>query len=63
MSDEFAVEIAAMVMDNCSSHITRDVIGLLTEVRVRINTFTPHTAQIFPVLDETLFRDPQRHPR
>jgi hypothetical protein len=42
-------------MDNCPSHVTDDVIHLLTEARVCVVTFTPHTIQIFQVLDVTLF--------
>jgi hypothetical protein len=36
-------------------HITDDSVGLLTEARVRVITFAPHTTQIFQVLDVTLF--------
>jgi hypothetical protein len=38
-----------------SCHITDDIIGLLTEARVRVITFAPHTTQIFQVLDVTRF--------
>jgi hypothetical protein len=31
------------------------VIGILTEARVRVITFAPHTTQIFQILDLTLF--------
>jgi hypothetical protein len=53
--DQFADEPAVLLMDNCSSHITNDVLDLLTEARVRVITFAPHTTQIFQVLDTTLF--------
>jgi hypothetical protein len=36
------------------------VVGLLTEARVRVITFAPHTTQIFQVLDVTLFGVLQR---
>jgi hypothetical protein len=42
-------------MDNCPSHVIDDIIGFLTEARVRVITFAPHTTQIFQVLDVTLF--------
>jgi hypothetical protein len=38
-----------------SCHVTDDIIRLLTEARVRVITFAPHTTQIFQVLDVTLF--------
>jgi hypothetical protein len=43
-------------MDNCPSHLTDEIISLLTDARVRVITFAPHTSQIFQVLDVTLFR-------
>jgi hypothetical protein len=42
-------------MDNCPSHVTDQIIGLLTEARVRVITFAPHRRQIFQILDVTLF--------
>jgi hypothetical protein len=42
-------------MDNCSPRLTPVLIDLLSETRVRIVTFAPHTTQIFQVLDLTLF--------
>jgi hypothetical protein len=50
-------------MENWLSHVTDNVIGLLTEARVRVITFGPHTTQIFQVLDETLFGVLKRQPR
>jgi hypothetical protein len=43
-------------MDNCPSHVADDIIGVLTEARVRVMAFAPHTTQNFQVLDVTLFR-------
>jgi hypothetical protein len=58
--DGFTEETGVLLMDNCPSHVmschvTDDIIGLLTEARVRVVTFAPHTTQIFHVLDVTLF--------
>jgi hypothetical protein len=52
---EFTTEDAVLLMDNRSAHVTDDVIRLLTEARVCVITFAPHTTQIFQVLDLTLF--------
>jgi hypothetical protein len=54
-SEEFAECEALVLMDNCSPHIEEAVIALLTGARVRVVTFTPHTTQIFQVLDVVLF--------
>jgi hypothetical protein len=43
--DDFAEEFTLLLMDNCSNHITADVIVLLTEALVRFITFAPHTTQ------------------
>jgi hypothetical protein len=48
-------EEAVFMMDNCSPHLPPVVIDLLSEARVRIITFAPHTAQIFQLLDVILF--------
>jgi hypothetical protein len=53
--DEFAEETGVLLMDNYPSHVIDDIIGLLTEARVRVITFAPHTTQIFHILDVTLF--------
>ena len=53
--DAFSEETAVLLMDNCPSHVTDEIIGLLTEARVRVITFAPHTTQIFQILDLTLF--------
>jgi hypothetical protein len=44
-------------------HVTDDVTHLLTEARVHVITFAPHTSQIFPVLAVALFRVLERRPR
>jgi hypothetical protein len=48
-------EEAVLLMDNCSPHLTSIVIDLLSEARVQIVAFPPHTTQIFHALDLTLF--------
>jgi hypothetical protein len=53
--DGFTEETGVLLMNNCPSHVTDDIIGLLTEARVRVITFAPHTTQIFQILDVTLF--------
>jgi hypothetical protein len=50
-------------MDTSSVHLTDHVIRLLTEARVRVITFTPHTSQIFQIPDLTLFGLLKRRPR
>jgi hypothetical protein len=60
--DAFTEETGMLLMDNCPSHVTDYIIGLLTEARVRVITFAPHTAQIFQVLDVTLFGVLRRRP-
>jgi hypothetical protein len=55
--------MAVLLMDNWSSHITSDMIGHLTEARVRVTTFARHTTQIFQVFDVTLLDVLNRHPR
>jgi hypothetical protein len=46
-----------------SCHVTDDIIGLLTEARVPVITFALHSAQIFQILDLTLFGVLKRRPR
>jgi hypothetical protein len=61
--DEFAEEVTMLLMDNWSSHIISDKIGSLTERRVRVITFAPHTTQIFQIFDVAFFGILKRHPR
>jgi hypothetical protein len=42
-------------------HVTDDIIGLLTEARVRNITFVPYTTQIFQALELALFGVLKRH--
>jgi hypothetical protein len=50
-------------MDDWSAHASDDVIQILTEARVRVITFAPHTTQVFQVLDLTLFGVLRQCPR
>jgi hypothetical protein len=50
-------------MDNCSSHVTSDLIGLLTQARLRVIISAPYPTQVFEVLDLTFFGVLKRHPR
>jgi hypothetical protein len=61
--DEFAEEVAVLLMDNCSSDLTCDLIGLLTDAQVCVTSFAPHITQNFQILDITLFGVVKRHPR
>jgi hypothetical protein len=53
--DAFTEETGVLLMDNCPSHVTDEIVGLLTEARVRVITFAPHTTRNVQVLDVTLF--------
>jgi hypothetical protein len=59
----FAQEIAVFLRDNCSGHVSDDLIPILTEARVHVIAFAPHTTQVFQVLDLTLFGVLKRRPR
>jgi hypothetical protein len=59
----FAAEEAVLLMDKSSAHVSDDAIRLLTEARVRVITFAPHTTHIFQVFDLTLFGVLKRRPR
>jgi hypothetical protein len=63
MLDVVTEEMAVLLMDHCSSHITNDVIALLTDARVCLITFAPQTTQIFQLFDVTLFSALKQHPR
>jgi hypothetical protein len=53
--DAFSEETAVLLMDNCPSHVTDEIIGLFTEARVRVITVAPDTMQIFQILNVTFF--------
>jgi hypothetical protein len=50
-------------MAHCSADVSDDRIHILTEARGRVITFASHTAQVFQILDLTLFRLLTRCPR
>jgi hypothetical protein len=59
----FAQEPAILLIDNCSAHVSDDVIRIPTEASMRVITCASHTTQIFQVLDLTLFEVLKRRPR
>jgi hypothetical protein len=61
--EAFAEENAVLLMDNCPCHVTREVMGILTEARVRVIIFALNTTQIFHILDLTLFGVLKHQPR
>jgi hypothetical protein len=52
--EQFECREAVLLMDNYSPHISDEIVAVLSEARVRIITFAPHTTQIFQVLDLVL---------
>jgi hypothetical protein len=60
-SEEFEACEAVLLMDNCSSQASDDVVAVLTSVQMRIITFTPHTTQVFQMLDVILFDALKKH--
>jgi hypothetical protein len=45
-----AQEIAFLLMDDCSAHVSGDAISVLTEASVRVIFFAPHTTEVFQLL-------------
>jgi hypothetical protein len=54
-SEQFDTCEAILLMDNYSRHMSDDVIAVLTNARVKIITFAPHTTHVFQMLDIVLF--------
>jgi hypothetical protein len=46
---------AVLLMDNCSLHVSDDIVAVLTNARVRVITFASHTTHVFQILDLVLF--------
>jgi hypothetical protein len=46
---------AILLMDNCSPRMSDDVLAVLTNARVRVITFAPHTTHVFQMFDIVLF--------
>jgi hypothetical protein len=51
----FAQEVAIRLMDNCSAHVSDHASRLLTDTRMHVITFAPHTTQVFQVPDLTVY--------
>jgi hypothetical protein len=60
-SEEFEACEAVLVMDNCSPHVSNDVVAVLFSVRTRIITFIYDTTQVFQMLDVVLFGALKKH--
>jgi hypothetical protein len=54
-SEQINVCEAVLLMDNCSHHVSDDVVAVLTNERVRVFTFAPHTIDVLQMLDIVLF--------
>jgi hypothetical protein len=54
-NEEFADKEAVLLMDNCSVHVQGDTLQMLTDHRVKVLAFPPHTIHIFQSLDLSLF--------
>jgi hypothetical protein len=52
--EEFADEDPVLLMDNCPSHVTDEVLEFLRDARFRVITRAPHTWQIFQQFDVSL---------
>jgi hypothetical protein len=46
---------AALLMANSSPHVSDNVFAVLTNTRVRVITFAPHTTHVLQMLDIVLF--------
>jgi hypothetical protein len=53
--EKIEAEKEVLLMDDCPSHITPELIDLLTSARLKVGTCSPHTTDILQVLDLTLF--------
>jgi hypothetical protein len=54
-SQELKACEAVLLINNCSPHISDDIVAVLTRARVPIIAFAPHKTHIFRVLDVILF--------
>jgi hypothetical protein len=52
---------AVRLMDNCSPHMSDDVVAVLPRLRVTIITFATYTTHIFQVLHVVLFGALKKH--
>jgi hypothetical protein len=60
-SEQFDACEAILLMDNCSPHMSDDIIAVLTNARVKIIPFAPHTTYVFQMLDVVLFSALKKH--
>jgi hypothetical protein len=60
-SEKFEACEAVLLMDNCSPHVSDEVVAVLTNARVPIITFAPHTTHIFQMLDVVIFGALKKH--
>jgi hypothetical protein len=60
-TEELKPHGAVLLMDNCSSHTSDDVIALLTRERAKIIIFTPSPTRIFQMLEIVLFEALKKH--
>jgi hypothetical protein len=58
---ELTGEEAVLWIDNCPPHVPQEGLDLLTQARVRVRTYTPHTTNIFQIFDLTLFGELKHH--
>jgi hypothetical protein len=56
MTEKFEAHGTVLLMDNCSSHTSDNVIAILTKESVKIITFSSHTTHIFQIFDVVLFK-------
>jgi hypothetical protein len=63
MLDDFAEEMALLLMDSESSQITSDLMSLVIEARVLVILFAPRTTQVFQVVGMSFFGPLKRQPR
>jgi hypothetical protein len=59
--EEFKACKAILLMDNCSPHMSHDIVAILTRVRMKIITIAIHTIYIFQMLDVILFGTLKKH--
>jgi hypothetical protein len=60
-SEQFDACAAVLMMDNYLPHMSVDVIAVLTNARVTVIIFAPHTTHVFQILDVVLFCALKKH--
>jgi hypothetical protein len=59
--EEFETCQTMLLMDNCSNHMSDDVITILTRERVKMVIFASHATHVFQMLDVVLFGALKKH--